>query len=208
MDGELLSTFKITALTQKQQKGKRILIEIAKLAAQQDGRGTSENIRNYGIDARTAEGQTALIEIAKLAAQQNGRGTSECIENYCIHSELELIEIAKFVNIKNCLSLLCIKNFKFNEEINKQIILLAFLSAKEEEVALLLDEINKPGFEQNRSQLFDLINSLTSHVPQFQKILLGKNIESSPQEVLMELDASNKMHHCFQALFGLCSRSL
>ena len=79
---------------------------------------------------------------------------------------------------------------------------MAFSSAKEEEVALLLDEINKPGFEQNRSQLFDLINSLTSHVPQFQKILLGKNIESSPQEVLMELDASNKMHPAFKPFLG------
>ncbi len=76
------------------------LIEIAKLAAQQSGGGTSEYIQNYGIDASTFEGQQALIEIAKLAAQQSGGGTSQHIKNYGIDaSKLEgqqaLIEIAK-----------------------------------------------------------------------------------------------------------------
>ena len=81
-------------------EGQKALVEIAKLAAQQDGWRTSENIKNYGIEASSPKGRQALIEIAKLAAQQNGWGTSEFIKNYGIdpsppESRQALIEIAK-----------------------------------------------------------------------------------------------------------------
>ena len=69
-------------------EGQQALIEIAKLAAQQDGDGTSKYIKKYGIDASTPEGQQALIEIAKLAAQQNGKGTSQFIKNLALTPQL------------------------------------------------------------------------------------------------------------------------
>jgi hypothetical protein len=81
------------------------LIEIAKLAAQQNGDGTSSHIKKYGIDASTQEGRQGLIEIAKLAAQQNGPGTSNNILEYGIHrfpdEQLALIEIAKLAAQQN-----------------------------------------------------------------------------------------------------------
>src|SRR5271163_2807840 len=88
------------------QEGQQALIEIAKLAAQQNGWGTSQYIKEYGIDASTLEGRQALIEIAKLAAQQNGGGTSQVIKQYGIDvSTLEgrqaLIEIAKLAVQQN-----------------------------------------------------------------------------------------------------------
>ena len=81
-------------------KGQKALIEIAKLAVQQNGMLTSKYIKNYGIDASTPEGQQALIEIAKLEAQQNSREISRYIKNYGIDAsspegQQALIEIAK-----------------------------------------------------------------------------------------------------------------
>ncbi len=82
------------------------LIQIAKLAVQQEGFRISENIKNYGIDASTARGQEALIEIAMLAAQKNGGGTSQYIKNYGIDASTPkgqqmLIEIAKLAAQQN-----------------------------------------------------------------------------------------------------------
>ncbi len=72
------------------------LIEIAKLAAAQDGWGISKHIGNYHIT-----NQEALIEIAKLAAQQNGKGVSEYIENYHIVDPNVRAEIAKLAAQQN-----------------------------------------------------------------------------------------------------------
>ena len=87
-------------------EGQQALIEIAKLAAQQNGERTSKYIKDYGIDASTPEGRLALIEIAKLAAQQNGEGTSKYIKNYGIDAstpegQQALIEIAKLAAQQN-----------------------------------------------------------------------------------------------------------
>jgi hypothetical protein len=71
-------------------KDEDLRIEIAKLAAQQDGVEVSEFIKNYGITS-----QEALVEIAKLAAQQNGWGVSFYIKHYGITSQKDLVEIAK-----------------------------------------------------------------------------------------------------------------
>ena len=81
-------------------EGQQALIEIAKLAAQQNGWETSNRIDSHGINGSTPQGQRALIEIAKLAAQQSGWGTSLNIENYGIDAstpegQQALIEIAK-----------------------------------------------------------------------------------------------------------------
>ena len=99
MAGEPPNILKTMALTLRP-KGRQALIEIAKLAAQSNGGGTSQHIKEYGIDASSPEGRQALIEIAKLAAQQDGGGTSEFIKNYDIDSstlegQQALIEIAK-----------------------------------------------------------------------------------------------------------------
>ena len=80
-------------------EGQQALIEIAKLAAQQQPYETCAHIKNYGIDASTPEGQQALIEIAKLAAQ-HGYGISRYIKKYGIDAskpegQKALIEIAK-----------------------------------------------------------------------------------------------------------------
>lgn len=66
------------------------LIEIAQIAAAQDGEGTSQNIKNYGI-----KDEKALLEIAEIVAAQYGREISENIENYGIKDEKALIRIAK-----------------------------------------------------------------------------------------------------------------
>jgi hypothetical protein len=71
-------------------KDERALIEIAKIAAANDGLGTSEHIKNYGI-----KDERALIEIAKIAAAQSGYGTSKYIQNYGITDQQALVEIAK-----------------------------------------------------------------------------------------------------------------
>ncbi|NMC64493.1 MAG: hypothetical protein GYA55_15110 [SAR324 cluster bacterium] len=70
-------------------KDKQALIEIAKIAAAKSGVGTSMFIQNYGI-----KDKQVLIEIAKIAAAQSGGGTSECIQNYGIKDKKALIEIA------------------------------------------------------------------------------------------------------------------
>ena len=79
--------------------GQKVLIEIAKLAAQENGLGISEFIQNYGIDTSTSEGQKGLIEIAKLAAQESGLGTSNILNSMGLRNFLKgqqaLIEIAK-----------------------------------------------------------------------------------------------------------------
>ena len=80
----------------RRRAGEKIVIEIAKIAAAQDGRGVSENIRNYEITA-----PAALIEIAKIAAAKSGRGVSEYIRNYGITDQAALIEIAKIAAAEN-----------------------------------------------------------------------------------------------------------
>ncbi|QYF49377.1 hypothetical protein RHABOEDO_001707 [Candidatus Rhabdochlamydia oedothoracis] len=66
------------------------MVEIAKLAAQSDGGGTSQYIKEYGItDPET------LIEIAKLAAQNNIREISEFIQNYGIKDQKFLMTVAE-----------------------------------------------------------------------------------------------------------------
>ena len=97
---EAVKDFQRYGIDPRTPEGQNALIEIAKLAPQQNGTGTSKFIKDYGIDASTPEGQKALIEIAKLAAQQDGTGTSEYIENYGIdrstpNGRQVLIEIAK-----------------------------------------------------------------------------------------------------------------
>lgn len=62
--------------------GRYLLIEIAKIAAGQDGGGTSKYIQNYGLDPAKEEDKKALIEIAKIAAGQDGRLTSRYIKKY------------------------------------------------------------------------------------------------------------------------------
>ncbi len=64
--------------------------EIAKLCAQQDGRGTACCIQKMGV--RDPE---HLLEVAKLCAQQDGRGTSEYIQNFWIRDPDHLFEVAK-----------------------------------------------------------------------------------------------------------------
>ena len=87
-------------------KGQRALATIALLAAQQDGRVTSDCIKNYNLDINTIEGQQALIKIAKAAAQQNGASTSVHIQNYALdknspEGQKALFEIAKLAIMQN-----------------------------------------------------------------------------------------------------------
>ena len=65
-------------------EGQQTLIEIAKLAAQQNGGITSTCILYYGLDASTSLGRQALIKIAKLAAQQNAKGTLTYLYAYSL----------------------------------------------------------------------------------------------------------------------------
>ncbi len=74
----------------------KILIEIAKIAAAQNGEGVSYRIQNYGI-----RNEEALMEIAKIAAAQNGEGVSRYIQKYGIRNEEALIEIAKIAAAQN-----------------------------------------------------------------------------------------------------------
>ena len=103
----------------------RALIEIAKLAAQQAGWGTSEYIQNYRIKS-----QSALIDIAKLAAQQDGWGTSNCIKNYGIKDRGALIDIAKLSAQQNGRSSLYIKNYGIKDE--RALIEIATLAAQQD----------------------------------------------------------------------------
>jgi hypothetical protein len=75
----------------KSLQGEKLVIEIAKLAAQFlfSFNGISEHIHNFGI-----KDESALIEIAKLAAQHKCEGTSRFIKNYGIKNKKALIEIA------------------------------------------------------------------------------------------------------------------
>ncbi len=82
------------------------LIELAKLAAKQNGCDLSQYIQFYEINATTEDGQKALIEIAKIAAKSPfdpysyNFEMSQYIKNYGINSQTPLgkaglIEIAK-----------------------------------------------------------------------------------------------------------------
>ena len=101
-------------------QNQKVMIEIAKLAAEKDPFGTSDYIHYYGIRdpgalieiARLAmkkspfriseiiqnygiKDQAVLIELAKLSAEKDGLHTSEYIKNYGIKDPAALIEIAK-----------------------------------------------------------------------------------------------------------------
>ena len=69
----------------------KALFKIAKLCVQQDGWWTSYNIRAFGITD-----EKALIKIAKLAAQQDAGWTSSNIQEYGFSKQKNLIEVAKF----------------------------------------------------------------------------------------------------------------
>ncbi|MCX6991054.1 MAG: hypothetical protein NTX49_08355, partial [Chlamydiae bacterium] len=71
-----------------------VMVELAKLCAQQNGYGTAEFIHIFGIDPSN---QAALIEVAKLCAQQGARGIASRIQNFKIDpsNQAALIEIAK-----------------------------------------------------------------------------------------------------------------
>ena len=67
-------------------------IEIAKIEAEINHLGISQNIKNYNITD-----QSALIEIAKISARRNGEITSSCFTEFGITDEKSRIEIAKIV---------------------------------------------------------------------------------------------------------------
>ncbi len=71
-------------------KDQATLVEIAKIAAAKDGEEVSKYIQRYKI-----KDQTALVEIAKIAAAQNAGSLSEHIQNYTIRDPTALVEIAK-----------------------------------------------------------------------------------------------------------------
>ena len=82
------------------------LIQIAKLAIQQNGGESLALSTNMACTPSTPEGQRAMIEIAKLAAQQDGYGLSYFIKNYGIKAtspegQEVLIEIAKLAAKEN-----------------------------------------------------------------------------------------------------------
>ena len=79
--------------------GQSVMIEIAKMAVQQDCYETVEYIQEYGIDTLTTQGQQGLIEIAQIVAKIDGESISEHIQQFGIHNfpdgQNDLIEIAK-----------------------------------------------------------------------------------------------------------------
>lgn len=141
------------AIDLKSREDQRTLIEIAKLAAQENGHGTSQWIEVYGIDSSTKEGKSALREIARLAAQHCGEGTSYYIQSYGIDSSTEegqksLIEIAKSAAKQSGLTVAHIKNYGIDsssEEGRKSLIEIAELAAHHS-VRCLLKNIKNFGF--------------------------------------------------------------
>ncbi len=106
-------------------KSQKALIEIAKIAAERFGGGTSEFIQNYGI-----EDPNALIEIAKIAAEQDGGGTSKYIQKYGIKDPNALIEIAKIVAKQSGMRISqYIKNYVIKDE--KALIEIAKIAAEQ-----------------------------------------------------------------------------
>lgn len=81
------------------------LIEIAKLAVQQDAWNACENIRHFGIDTTQEKGQQAFIEIAKLVAKQDGWAISRYFGNFGIDTfpdgQQAVIEIATLAAKQN-----------------------------------------------------------------------------------------------------------
>jgi hypothetical protein len=133
--------------------GQAALIEIAKLAAQKDGWGTSEFIANYGIDPNTLQGQKGLIEIAKLAAQQNGRYTSKYIQNYKIQGQTALIEIAKLASQQDGgYTSLFIKNYGIDPNNQLALIEIAKLASQKDPFCIFSAYIQEYGIRANTSE--------------------------------------------------------
>lgn len=97
---------KIRRYDRRTKEGRWALFEIAKLAAAENGEGTSRYIQDYGFDPKTEEGQEKLFEIAKIAAAQNGGMTTHYIRNYGFDAKTtigqkRLFEIAKIAAAKH-----------------------------------------------------------------------------------------------------------
>lgn len=96
------------------EKCESLVVEIAKLIAQNDGPATAENIKNFGIDPAN---QGALIDIAKLCAKQNGGVTVYLIQNFGVTDQNALIEIAKLcAEQAGTVTALSIKNFGIRDQ--------------------------------------------------------------------------------------------
>ncbi len=136
------------------------LVEIAKLAAQENGEHTSQYIRNYGIDATKPVGQKALIEIAKLAVEQNPIKTSAYIQYYGIdkstnEGQQALIEIAKLAAVKSGWGIsFYILNYgidKSTQEGQKALIEIAVLAAQQD-IGHISEYIGNYGIDVSRPE--------------------------------------------------------
>ncbi len=77
-------------------KNPATLVDVAKIAAAKDGAAVSQYIQRYKI-----KDQAILVEVAKIAAAEDGGMLSQYIQNYGITDQTGLVEIAKIAAAQN-----------------------------------------------------------------------------------------------------------
>jgi len=91
-------------------KDQKVLVEIAKLSIEEDN-NIFKFIQNYKI-----ESEKDRIDLAKLAVRNNAVKTSEFIRNYKITDQDALIEIAKHAVQKNSIASMFMNNYRIENE--------------------------------------------------------------------------------------------
>ena len=76
-------------------KDKKIIIEIAKLYAQEEGWGIAEHFKIFRLEPY--KDKLEIIEIAKLCAKQNGNVTAEYFKNFGLDPDSDMPEILEIV---------------------------------------------------------------------------------------------------------------